>query len=218
MIVVSEIKIKIEEALKNSKKRKFSQSIDVSIGIRGLDFKMPKNHIDEVMILPYSRGKKIKICGLVDKELEVEANKYFDKVIIKDDFVKFNGKKKELKKLASSYDFFVAQMNVMGQIAKVFGRVFGPKGKMPNPKAGCVVPPNAKLDIVKEKLDKLIILKAKKSPVLNVRVGNEKSDINHVAENIHYILTQVSSHLPNGEQNIKHVHVKTTMGSSIRVM
>ena len=218
MITIIEIKKKIEEALKNSKKRKFIQSIDLSIGFKGIDLKQTKNQIDEVIILPHNRGKVVKICGLVDKELQSEANKYFDKVIMKDDFPTYNGKKKELKKLAVEYDFFVAQMTVMGLIAKVFGRVFGPKGKMPNPKASCVVPPNAKLHVLKDRLNKLVLLKAKKSPVVNVKVGAENGNLDEISENIHYVLTQLSSHLPNGEQNIKHAYVKTTMGQSIKVM
>lgn len=218
MITAIEIKKKIEEALKNSKKRKFTQSIDLSVGFKGIDLKNTKDQIDEVIVLPHNRGKVVKICGLVDKELENEAKKYFDKVIMKDEFASYNGKKKKLKKLAEEYDFFVAQMNVMGQIAKVFGRVFGPKGKMPNPKASCVVPPNAKLDVLKNRLKKLVILKAKKSPVVNVKVGLESGNLDNISENIHYILTQLSNHLPNAEQNIKHVYVKTTMGQSIKVM
>ena len=217
MIAEKEIIAKLKEALEKSKKRKFTQSFDLSIGLKGLDMKNPNNHVDEVIVLPFMRGKDIKVCGLVDKEMQTTAKEFFDKVIMKDEFPKWQADKKGMKNLAGEYDFFVAQANIMGDVAKTFGRVFGPKGKMPNPKASCVVPPNVKLDLVIERLKKTIVLKAKKSPVLNVRIGTEKESLEEISKNIHAIIEHLNAHLPNGEQNIKHIYLKTSMGPSIRV-
>jgi len=208
---------KLKLALEKKRDRKFSQSIDLSIGLKGIDLKNQANAIEEFIVLPFTNGSDFKICGLVDKELQTEAKNNFERVIMKDDFEKFSNKK-ELKKLATEYDYFVAQANIMALIAKTFGRVFGPRGKMPSPKANCVVPANAKLEALKGRLKRMVLLKAKKSPVFNVKVGNEKQKIDEVAENIYAILDFVIKHVPQGEQNLKNAYLKTSMGESVKLM
>lgn len=215
MVEEKEVINKVNEALEKSKKRKFSQSIDLSIGLKGVDLK--STPVQEVLILPYERGKPVKVCGLVDKEMQTEAKKHFDKLIMKDEFSKWQSNVKNMKKLADECDFFVAQANIMADVAKTFGRVFGPRGKMPNPKASCVVPPGANLDVLMKRLKKTVILKAKKGPVINLRVGSENQKVEQVAKNIKQVLDNLVKHLPNYEQNIKHVHVKTTMGKSVKI-
>ncbi len=209
---------KVKELLELGKKRNFVQSIDLSIALKGINFKNPAEAVEDVLILPHERGKKLKICALVDKDMQTQAKQVFDRVIVKDEFQSLAGNKKELKKIASAYDFFVAQANIMPLVAKTFGRVLGPRGKMPNPKASCVVPPNAKLDILKEKLKKTIILRAKKGPVINLRVGTEKQKPEEIADNVYYIISNLAKHLKNGEQNIKHVYLKKSMSESMRLM
>jgi len=217
MIAKKDIEEKIKQTLEKKGERKFLQAIDLSIGLKGIDMKVQSNAIDEVVILPFTNGTDYKICALVDKELQTESNKNFEKTIMKEDFEKYS-KKKDLKKLADDYDFFVAQANIMTLIAKTFGRVLGPRSKMPNPKASCVVPASAKLEALKNRLKRTVLLRAKKSPVLNVKVGNEKQKSSEVADNILTVLEFVVKRLPNAEQSIKHVYLKTSMGESIKLM
>ena len=145
----------------NSPKRKFSQSIDLIFNLKNLDLKKPEEQLDVWVPLAHDRGKAARIAALVGPEMQEQAKETCDTVIIHDDFKKYEGKKKEIKKLARTHDFFIAQANIMPDIAKFFGRVLGPRGKMPNPKAGCVVPPNANLKTLTDKLRKTIHIVAK---------------------------------------------------------
>src|SRR3989344_5225570 len=135
------IKNTLEELKTNSQKRKFKQSIDLIITFKNLDLNKPENQIEQFVNLHYGRGKQDKVCGLVGAELIEESKKELDKTIATDDYIIYQKDKKLIKKLATEYDFFIAQANVMPKIAQTFGRVLGPRQKMPNPKAGCVVPP-----------------------------------------------------------------------------
>jgi large subunit ribosomal protein L1 len=93
-----------------------------------------KHQLDSYITLHYLRSKKVKVCALIGPELMEEAKKNCDKFISADDFDIVSKDKKALKKIAREYDYFIAQANIMPKVAGSFGRVLGPKGKMPNPK------------------------------------------------------------------------------------
>jgi len=213
---VKEVTEKVKELIQKSAKRKFLQSVDISIALKQIDFK--KTQINEVFPLPLGTGKKITTCALVDKSLQTTAKANCDKVILLEDFDKFKDKNKILKKLCEDYDIFIAQANIMPQIATVFGKVLGPRNKMPNPKAGSIVAPNADLKIIVQKLSKIVFLRARKQPVINCSVGTESMEPEKLAENIVGVVKFLETKLEKGSQNLGHVYIKTTMSPAIMIM
>ena len=204
----------LEQLKKESKERKFKQSIDLIVALKDLDFKKLDNQVDFFITLHYSTGKKIKVCALVGPELGDEAKKVFDHIILQDDFGKYD--KKKTKKLAKQYDFFVAQANIMARVASTFGRFLGVRGKMPNPKAGCVVPPKgANLKALYDKLQKTMKISAKKVPLVQLRAGTQDMPVEQVADNIMFIYDQLVHHLPSEKNNIQAVYLKLTMSKPI---
>jgi large subunit ribosomal protein L1 len=214
-------KKKIIEVLKkvrqDSKKRNFVQSIDLIINLKDINLKNPDEHVDIFTTLAHPKEKKIKVCGLVAAELKQESENVCDLTIMSDDFQRYAGNKKELKKLANDYDFFIAQANIMANIAKVFGKVLGSRGKMPNPKAGCVVPPKTNLRPLYEKLQATVRLLAKTSPVVHVCVGKEDMTDEDIAENILNLYNLLIHSLHKEENNIASILIKTTMGKPMRL-
>jgi len=209
---------KILEALKKareSKKRNFSQSIDFSILLKEFDLKNPENKVDEFLALPVQNGKKVRICGLVDKDLVTQSHEVFDATVSKPEFPEWMNRKKEIRKLARDCDYFVAQATIMTDIASVFGKILGPKGKMPSPKAGCIVPPKIDLKIIRHKLDNTVHIQTKKQPVVSVMVGKESLSDEEIVKNINAVYALVVSKLPRGEQQIKKTYVKTSMGEPV---
>ncbi len=207
----------IKKARENSKKRNFSQTFELIINLKGVDLKKTESQLDFFVPLHFPLGKEIRVCALVGPELAEEAKKSCHTVITQDEFEKYAADKKAIKKLAAKHDFFIAQANIMTKVASVFGRVLGPKGKMPNPKAGCVVPPKTNLQPLIEKLKKTVHVKARTSPVIQVPVGKESMPDEEIADNLLGVYNQVIHHLPNEEQNIKDVYVKLTMGKPVKV-
>ncbi|MBS3106297.1 50S ribosomal protein L1 [Candidatus Woesearchaeota archaeon] len=199
-----------------SPKRNFTQSIDLIINLKDLDLKKPENKVDVYAPLHYSRGKPVKICALVDVELLDSAKKHFDTTISVDEFGRYQDKK-TLKKLAKDHHFFIAQANIMPKVATAFGKALGPRGKMPNPKAGCVVPPNANLEALKDKLQKTVRIRIESAPLFQTSVGNEATKEEELVDTILTLYKTLVSALPNDIHNIKEMFLKTTMGKPIRV-
>ena len=204
----------IKKARESSKKRKFDQTFDLIINLKGLNLKKPEENLNNFAILPQGRGKKSKICALVDKELATNAKENCDKTILKSEFPKYTDKK-VLRKLAKEHDYFIAQANIMVDIAKFFGKVLGPKGKMPNPKAGCIIPPKADLKMIYQKLQKTVKLQTKNEQTVKCPVGTEDMQDEQIQENILTVYNSVFSSLPKEIQNIKNVVLKLTMGSPV---
>jgi len=211
----------VKEALKklksDSKKRKFAQTVDLIINLKSLDLKKPEHQVELFVPIHYSRGKPIKLCAFVGPELKEDAEKVFDKAIFIDDFVQYQNNKKLIKQLAKEFTFFVAQATIMPKVAQVFGKVLGTRGKMPNPKAGCVVPPKSALQPLYDRLLKTVVVKAKVQPVIKCSVGVESQNDDEIVDNVMTIYNALIHKLPNEDQNIKNILLKLTMGSPVEV-
>ncbi|MBI2128969.1 50S ribosomal protein L1 [Candidatus Woesearchaeota archaeon] len=209
------------EALKKIKetstKRNFNQTYDLVITLKDIDLKKQENHVDFFGNLPHNRGKKIKVCAFAAPELKDEAKAVCDNVVDILEFPKYAQDKKLTKKLADEFDFFIAQANIMTQVASAFGRVLGPKNKMPNPKAGCVVPPKTNLKPLYARLQTMFRVSIKKDPMMQIAVGKEDMKDEEIADNIVSVYDQLLQHLPNQKNNLKAVYLKLTMGKAVKV-
>lgn len=208
-----QIKKALEE-IKQQPKRNFVQSYDLVINLKNIVVK--QNPVDIFTTLHYTKGSKVKIAAFVDQQLFEEAKKQCDLVIKETEFSQY-ADKKVAKKLADSYDYFIAQATIMPKVAAAFGRVFGTRGKMPNPKLGCVVPPTAGLEPLVTKLNKTVHLAAKKATNLQCIVGKENQAEAEIIDNILTVYSTTVKQLPGEEQNIKNISLKTTMGKPVRI-
>ncbi len=199
-----------------SPKKNFKQSVDLIVNLKGLDLKKPEHKIDFYTQLGHPNGKEVKICALIGPELQETAKSSCEGIVLFDDFIKYK-EKKNVKKLANSYDYFIAQATIMKDIATSFGRVFGPRGKMPNPKAGCVVPPNANLKPLADRLKKTVRLRILNDPVIRCLVGKDDMKDAEIIENIMMVYDQIVHHLPNGSHNVKNLCIKLTMSPVVKV-
>lgn len=205
----------LKTAREQSKKRNFSQTVDLIVSLKGLNIKNPDEQVDFFVTLQHS-PKKRTVCALVGPELADKAAEVMDKVITPPDFEIYKDKKL-LKKLANEYDYFVAQADVMPKVAGAFGRALGPRNKMPNPKAGQIIPPKAPVQPVFDRLQKMVRVVAKKQLATQMIVGNEDMDDAILAENILTIYDQIIHHLPQEQNNVRDVFVKLTMGKPVKI-
>jgi large subunit ribosomal protein L1 len=210
------IKKALDEVKKNSKKRKFVQSYDLIFSLQDLNLKDPAEQVEFFANLTHTVGKKQTVCCLAGPELVEQAKSVCDFMISQPEFDKY-AEKKLAKRLVRSYDYFIAQANIMPKVAQVFGRYLGPRGKMPNPKAGCVIPANANVKTTYDRLQRTVKVSAKKVPIIQLVVGKEDQPEEEVIDNIVAIYDQLIHNLPNEKNNIKNVLLKTTMGKPVKI-
>ncbi|HDI10268.1 MAG TPA: 50S ribosomal protein L1 [Euryarchaeota archaeon] len=202
----------VERAIKEAKERKFKQSVELLIGLRDLDLKKPENRINTEVVLPHGRGKEVKVGVIASGDLLQKGKEMGLETISKEDLQKLAEDKRRAKKLAKRIDFFIAQADLMPLVGRFLGPVLGPRGKMPKP-----VPPVAELTPMVEKLKRTVRMRVKDNPAINLPVGSEDMDPREIAENVVAVLDHLEGILPKGRHNISSIHVKTTMGPSIKV-
>src|SRR2546427_5964285 len=123
-------------------KRKFTQAIELSVKLREIDLKKPEGRINENLELPTAADKNSKVAVIAGGDLAVRAkNAGADIVIGREDLDKLGREKKQARKIAQSYDIFVADAPMMPQVGQTLGQRLGPRGKMPT-----TIPPNAPND------------------------------------------------------------------------
>lgn len=196
-----------------SDKRKFNQSVELAVKLRELDLKRPESRINESIELPTAPSKDTKVAVIAGGDLAIRArNAGADLIIGREDLDKMGRVKKEARKIAQSYDFFVAEAPLMPQVGKTLGQMLGPRGKMPTP-----IPPTAPIDDIIKRQRKNARLKMKDQPVIQVKVGTEDMSDDVLVQNIQAVISRLEAKLEKGSKNISSVSVKTTMGPLVKV-
>ena len=201
-----EIKQALSE-LRNEKKRKFVQSVDVVMNLKNFDVR--REALNTFVFVPHGSPKKI--AAFFQKRSD------HIKTITEEDFTKYK-EMKDIKKLAKEYDCFIAVAPMMGKVATKFGRVFGPMNKMPSPQAG-IIPKEepAMIDAMVKKLETAIRIKNKENSI-KFTVGKEDMSDDDLAENITAAISGLKKKLPKGNDNVKEVLIKFTMTKPIAVV
>jgi large subunit ribosomal protein L1 len=202
--------MELKEALTELRKhheRKFEQSVDLIINLKGMDMK--RDNVNAIILLPHQIKEK-KVCGffkqknnLIDTVTEPEFAKYKDK--------------KSIKNLIKDYDFFMSVAPLMPKVATAFGKILGPAGKMPSPQLGIIGQETD--ESIKQTLDKISkAIKIRVSePSIKVVCGKEKMQDEKIIENIETLFKGVVNALPKKIENVKNVMVKFTMTKPIKI-
>src|SRR3989344_5461294 len=193
----------VKEALKELRKekgRKFSQSVDFIVNLKGIDLK--RQNVNLIANLPYKIKDK-KICGFLTSKTNLIDS------VTKDQFIKYKDKS-SLKKLVNSYDFFIAHAPLMPSVATTFGKVLGPSGKMPSPQLGILPQDNDEaIKQVIDKITKAIKVRVKETSI-KVCVGKENMSDEQLAENISSAYKSIIEALPKKMDNVKNIMLKMT--------
>lgn len=204
----------IQKALDEAPERNFTETVELILNFREVDFSNPNERIDKEITLPGGRGKKIKTCVIAKGETATEAREVADKVLGKDDVKELGEDNKKAKKIANEYDHFIAEASLMADVGKHLGQVLGPRNKMPKP-----IPPGSDPSEPVEKTRNRIKIKVKGKfmPTLQAPIGTREMDIEDLVSNAERVYEEIRNELPKRDENIKEVYVKTTMGPTVEI-
>lgn len=203
----------IKRAIDAAKPRNFSESVEVAVNLKDVDLSVPKNRIEEEIVLPKGRGKPLRVCVFGSGELAVKARGAADRVVLPEEIEEIAGDKKKAKALAEECDFFVAEAPLMPIIGRRLGVVLGPRGKMPRP-----VPPGTDPTNLINALRNTVRVRTKDRRTFHAPVGSRAMSPEDLADNLETVLRRIMTRLERGRANIASAYVKTTMGPAVKVM
>ena len=193
--------------LRNEKERKFKQTVDLIINLKGLDFR--KVNISPIVSIPH-KFKEKRICAFLNAKSDLVST------ITKPEFAKYSDKML-LKNLIKDYDFFIAHASLMPAVATAFGKVLGPSGKMPSPQLGIMLQDSPE-EIKKTLKNMANSLKIRvKEGSVKIAVGKTDMKDEQIIENINSIYQGLVSALPTKKDNVRNVLVKFTMTKPVEV-
>jgi large subunit ribosomal protein L1 len=203
----------LSELRQNLVKRKFSQSIDLVVKLREVDLKKPENRINESIPLPNPSEKPLKVCVIASGDLGTRAKTAgADLLVGRQELDAFSKDKKEGRKLAQEYDFFIAEAPLMPLVGRALGSFLGPRGKMPTP-----VPPNAPIEQIVSSHRKMVRIRMREQQVLQCRIGTESMSDDKLTENIQAVVSRIEQKLERGFKNINEILIKSTMSKPVKI-
>ena len=198
------------ELVKKTSITKFDSSVELAIKLN-IDTKKADQQMRGSLVLPNGNGKNKRILVLAKGSAADAAKKAGA------DFV---GEQDMIDKIAKEnwfdYDVIIATPDMMPLLGKI-GKVLGPRGLMPNPKAGTVTadPSKAVEDVKKG----MIEYRADQYGNIHVMVGKVSFDDAKLSENITYVVAQIVKAKPSTVKGkyIQNISVSSTMGPGIHV-
>lgn len=195
--------------LKDINYTKFDASVDIDVRL-GVDPKKADQLIRGVATLPHGTGKEVKVLVLCTPEKEQEAQDAGADHVGLDDYI---------KKIEGGWidvDVIVTMPSVMAKVGKL-GRVLGPRGLMPSPKAGTVTPDIGKAvkDIKAGKID----FKVDKFGIIHAGVGKISFDPDKIRDNVNEIVQVIARLKPSSAKGtyFKSINLSSTMSPGIKI-
>lgn len=194
-----------------AKKRNFTETIELQIGLKNYDPQKDKRFSGSVK-LPYCPRPQMAVCVLGDVKHCEEAQAMGVDAMTVDDLKKLNKNKKLVKKLAKKYAAFLASDSVIKMIPRLLGPGLNKAGKFPT-----LITHNDSLESKVNEIRSTVKYQLKKVLCLGVAVGNVAMSDKELYINIQMSVNFLVSLLKKNWQNVKTLYIKSTMGKPMRL-
>ena len=200
------------ELVKETTFTNFDATIEVHLRM-GLDPRQADQQIRDVVVLPNGLGKKVKILVFAQGEGAASAKKAgADHVADVDDWIK------KIQGGFTDFDVAISTPDMMGKAGKL-GRVLGPRGLMPNPKAGTVVPEKDLPRAIEEAKAGRVEFRLDKTANIHVPIGKASFSTKKLTENLATLMFAIKKSRPPAAKGsyVRKVIVTSTMGPGVKV-
>ena len=181
------------QLVKDNATAKFDETIEAHIRL-GIDPKYTDQQLRTTVALPKGTGQKVRIAVIAKGEKVAEASKSGADLAGEEDLIE------KINKGEMNFDLLISTPDMMPKVAKL-GRVLGPRGLMPNPKAG-------KLEF-----------RADRAGIVHVRFGKASFSAEDLLENLKVLFETIDKNKPSGAKGRywKSFYITSTMGASVEV-
>jgi len=198
--------------VKSNATAKFDETIEIHFRL-GIDPRHSDQQVRTTVMLPHGTGKSVRILAFVD-ESEADATLAAGADIIGTDEV--------INKIRNDgwleFDATIATPPMMRKVGQI-ARILGPRGLMPNPKAGTVVPADDLPRVINELKAGRVEFRNDKTGNLHVPVGKASFSQEQLQENLQAVVDTVRNAKPESQKGtfVRRVVLTSTMGPGVRV-
>lgn len=197
---------------KETSTTKFDSTVEVHLRL-GVDPRHADQQVREVAVLPHGLGKTVRVLVFAQGEgasLARDAGADF----VADDDETLD----QIQKGWTDFDVAIATPDMMGKVGKL-GRVLGPRGLMPNPKAGTVVAEEHLPRVIEESKAGRVEFRVDKTANLHVPLGKVSFPEEKLYDNLAVLMDAIKKAKPAAAKGtyIRRVTLTTTMGPGIKV-
>lgn len=203
------------EALKLVKETaysKFDGTVELHLRM-GLDPRQADQQVRDVVVLPNGLGKTVRVLVFAQGEGATKAQEAGADIVADSDewITKISGG-------FTDFDVAISTPDMMAKAGKL-GRVLGPRGLMPNPKAGTVVPADDLPRVIKEAKAGRVEFRLDKTANIHVPVGKVSFEADKLHENFVALMDAIKKARPAAAKGtyIKHITVTSTMGPGVKI-
>ncbi|MEG1983798.1 MAG: 50S ribosomal protein L1 [Oscillospiraceae bacterium] len=191
-------------------KAKFDETVEIHVRL-GVDSRHADQQVRGAVVLPNGTGKSVRVCVFAKGDAAKAAEAVGAEFVGAEELAE-----RIQKENFMDFDVVIASPDMMGIVGRL-GKILGPRGLMPNPKAGTVTPDVVKA--VNEAKAGKIEYRLDKSNIIHCPIGKASFGMEKLTENFDTIIEAVVKAKPTASkgQYIKSCVVSTTMGPGIKI-
>jgi large subunit ribosomal protein L1 len=197
--------------VKETSPSKFDATVEVHIRL-GVDPRHADQQVRDVVVLPHGLGKTVRVLVFAQGDAAILAREAGADIIADDEMI---GK---IQGGWTDFDVAIATPDMMGKVGRL-GRVLGPRGLMPNPKAGTVVPAEDIGRVINEAKAGRVEFRVDKTANLHVPIGKVSFDEEKLYDNLAALMEAIKKARPATTKGtyIRRVTLTSTMGPGIKI-
>lgn len=199
------------QLIKDTAYTKFDPTVEIHIRL-GVDPRHADQQVRDVVVLPHGLGKSVRILVFAEGEDARLAEEAGADYIADDEMIK------KIQGGWTEFDIAIAVPAMMGKVGRL-GRILGPRGLMPNPRAGTVAPGEDLPQLIEESKAGRVEFRVDKTSNVHAPLGKASFSNDQLLDNLNSLLDAISAARPPAAKGtyVRKITLANTMGPGIKL-